>query len=124
MTGELCSVRVSGFEAEPSSDRLGDLDTIIASVPEKWFVGEAVMAKVVAADAMELANYVANLCERRLHHAEFVVTDDPRVIEERGLLHDCTSCRADVDQALAYMSEHHGEALVVGNLWYVPEPVE
>lgn len=55
-----------------------------------------------------------------LHHAEWVITGDPVVVEDVGMhgRPDCGRCRSAVDQALAYLAEAPGRELLVGTLYW------
>lgn len=48
--------------------------------------------------------------------AWFTVTTDPEVVQRIGSAHDCATCRAGTDQALAQLREHPQEPLIVGVL--------
>jgi hypothetical protein len=63
----------------------------------------------------------ANIGER-LHHADWTVTGDPGQVRTLGLMHDCASCRAGVDQALAFLRENPGGEVAVGQLWWAKPP--
>lgn len=60
-----------------------------------------------------------------LHHSDWVVTADPKVIEARGI-HDaaCTQCRAGVDRALVELGAKPQEMLVGRLYWAGPAPAE
>lgn len=53
-----------------------------------------------------------------LHHAEWVITKDPAVVETKGMIHDCLTCRAGTDQALAALREFPDRHLLVGTLYW------
>lgn len=59
-----------------------------------------------------------------LHHADWVITADPAVVEEVGMHGnpDCVRCRASVDQALAHLADRPHEELLVGVLYWA-DPV-
>lgn len=52
----------------------------------------------------------------RVASAWFTVTTDPTVVKKYGEAHDCATCRAGTDRALAVLREHPNEPLVVGIL--------
>lgn len=53
-----------------------------------------------------------------LHHAEWVLTDDPEVVRSVGLSHGCPTCVAGTDQALAYLKANPGRELLAGMLYW------
>ncbi len=53
----------------------------------------------------------------RLHHAEWVLTNDPRVVEA-AYIHECPRCRAGVDQGLATLAEYPDRPLLVGLIYW------
>jgi hypothetical protein len=54
-----------------------------------------------------------------LEAIEWWMTSDWRDVEARQPDHDCPSCRAGNDQAIAYLKEHPTKRLALGNLRYV-----
>jgi hypothetical protein len=103
-------------------------DSCIATVPPGVYarVGDGapaldvpVLGKVLRKLSEEMA---ANIGER-LHHAEWVITDDPAVVEEIGMhgRPDCGKCRGSVDQALARLADRRQELLVGVLYWAEPE---
>lgn len=51
-----------------------------------------------------------------LHHADWIISNSPADVEQAGNVHNCTSCRAQVDQALTYLRENPNRYLLVGML--------
>ena len=104
-------------EGEPTG-----FDAAIVQVPARWYakVG-AVRAFVVQLAGRELRDqsdrFAANIGEL-LHHAEWTITGDPAEVRTLGLMHDCASCRAGVDQALTFLRENPGGEVAVGQLWW------
>src|SRR3954464_4865908 len=47
------------------------------------------------------------------------MTSDWRDVEARQPDHDCASCRAGKDQAIAYLKEFPGKRLALGNVKYI-----
>ncbi len=98
-------------------------DSCIAVVPDEWYV--RVPGQEPMLDLRRLGRDLRNLSEQsaarigeRLHHAEWVITSDPAVVERRGMHDtDCARCRADVDQALARLAEVD-DPLLVGILYW------
>jgi hypothetical protein len=99
-------------------------DAAIAKVPDGVYVtidGQRVLnAKVAARALREIAELSAARLGERLHHAEWTLTSDPEQVRTLGLMHDCATCRAGVDQATAYLRETPGGEVAVGQLWWAP----
>lgn len=99
-------------------------DTVIAQIPDdlvdappKQPGGNPKLSMHLLQLAVESAR---NLGEG-LRLANYWVTRDPEVVKQRGLLHDCPTCRAGVDRAVAEMKEHPGTVMAVGQLsWCQP----
>jgi hypothetical protein len=49
---------------------------------------------------------------------EWTVTSDWRDVEQVQPTHDCPTCRAGQDQAIAYLKEHPEGRLALGNMRY------
>ena len=47
------------------------------------------------------------------------ITSDWREVEQFQPAHDCTTCRAGNDQAMAFLKEFPDRRLAVGNLTYI-----
>lgn len=105
---------------------IGGTDTTILALPEGFYVelekhGRALLVQPLSRFLSSLANKQAADLGERLHHAEFVLTNDPSVIESRGSVHDCEECRAGVKRALRFLKEHPEHEMIVGQLfWAVP----
>jgi len=97
-------------------------DSAIVQAVPRWFArlnGERVFLALTAGrDLRRVSERLAADIGERLHHAEWTVTSDPGQVRTLGLMHDCASCRAGVDQALALLREHPGAELAVGQLWW------
>ncbi|SRR6266704_5384924 len=87
-------------------------DSCIASVPDGIYVqlgdgppavNVAVLGRLLRKVSEKLSTNLGEI----LHHAEWVITDDPAIVEERGMhgRPDCTTCRTGVDKALAHLAE-------------------
>jgi len=114
---------MTGAEGDPTG-----FDSAIASVPGRlWHVtaaGERILLLSVARrELRELSEKLAAGSRERLHHADWVITADPDEVAALGLMHDCASCRAGVDQALARMREKPGTDMAVGQLWWAAPTV-
>jgi hypothetical protein len=108
----------TGAEGEPSG-----FDSAITTVPARlWHVtaaGERILLLSVARrELRELSERLAAGGSERLHHADWVITADPDEVAALGMMHDCATCRAGVDQALARMREEPGTDMAVGQLWW------
>jgi hypothetical protein len=49
---------------------------------------------------------------------EWLITDDWEEVERFQPAHDCATCRAGNDQAVAYLKEHPDRWLALGNMKY------
>jgi hypothetical protein len=56
-----------------------------------------------------------------LHHAEWTITSDPEQVRTLGLMHDCATCRAGTDQALAFLRDTPDGEVAVGQLWWAEQ---
>jgi hypothetical protein len=97
-------------------------DSAITSVPAGWYVtigGErAFVAQVAGRWLREASEAFAASIGEKLHHAEWTITSDPAEVRTLGLMHDCASCRAGVDQALSVLRDNPGAEMAVGQLWW------
>lgn len=102
------------------------LDSAITSVPDRWYVtvdGKRMfLAQLAGRDLREVSERLAASISETLHHAEWVITGDPAQVTTLGLVHDCASCRAGVDQALAFLRENPDGEVAVGQLWWARRP--
>lgn len=53
-----------------------------------------------------------------LDEPEWLITGDPDEVERFQPAHDCVTCRAGQDQALAFLSEYPERAIALANLHY------
>lgn len=97
-------------------------DTAIVSVPGRWYVPlgaeRAFLARQAGIDLREISERMAADMGERLHHAQWTVTGDPELVKSLGAVHDCVTCRAGMDQALAYLRERPDSEVAVGHLWW------
>lgn len=97
-------------------------DSMIADAPADLYTSvdgkPALVMGRLSAVLREMSEYGAAGVGEQLHHAEWIVTADPEQVRERGMVHDCASCRASLDQALAFLREHPGRELLVGVLYW------
>jgi hypothetical protein len=97
-------------------------DSSIISVPAGWYVtidGERVFVAQLAGRALrQVSELLAASMGEWLHHAEWTITSDPAEVTTLGLMHDCATCRAGVDQATAFLRDNPGGEVAVGQLWW------
>jgi hypothetical protein len=106
-------------EGEPAG-----YDSSIATVPAGWYAavgGErALIAQLAGRELRKVSEMMAANMGERLHHAEWTITSDPAQVKTLGLMHDCPTCRAGVDQALSFLRDNPGGEVAVGQLWWAP----
>lgn len=118
MNGQVYTVRTLA-ERRPVTGS----DSMISTMPEALYVPIAGGPPALNVSALgrllrQISEYGAANCGQVLHHADWVITDDPAVVEERGMHgSDCARCRASTDQALAFLADHK-RALLVGILYW------
>jgi hypothetical protein len=97
-------------------------DSAIAQVPGRWYVTvngkPAFLAQLAGRDLRKLSEQLAADIGEKLHHAEWTITSDPERVSTLAMLHDCASCRAGTDQALAYLRDNPGSEVAAGQLWW------
>jgi bacillopeptidase F (M6 metalloprotease family) len=97
-------------------------DSSIISVPAGWYAtvgGErALLAQVAGKFLRRLSEQQAAGLGEKLHHAVWTITGDPAEVRTLGLMHNCPTCRAGVDQALVHQNAHPGAEVAVGQLWW------
>lgn len=98
------------------------MDTTILPVPKGFYVvfnGERMIAlKQLTAMLRRLSFSLAHNIDEKLHHADYVITTDPTVVESRGTMHDCDECRAGTRKAIRMMAEHPEMEVLVGSLYW------
>ena len=96
-------------------------DTSVITIPDGVYLDAGGERVLVLRRLGRLLRQVSEMHARdvgmRLHHAEWVITGDPGVVEAT-VVHDCARCRAGADQALAWLREHPGGELLVGTLYW------
>jgi hypothetical protein len=97
-------------------------DSTIIKVPGRWYAdvdgGRAFVVQLAGRDLREGSESIAAGMGERLHHAEWTITSDPDEVRTLGLMHDCPTCRAGVDQALTFLRENLDGEVAVGQLWW------
>lgn len=107
-------------EGEPAG-----YDSAIIKVPARWYgtVGgeRGLLAQLVGRELREGSERIAAGMGENLHHAEWTITSDPAEVRTLGLMHDCVTCRAGVDQALTFLRENPAGEVAVGQLWWAQQ---
>lgn len=68
-----------------------------------------------------LSENMAKSLGDELHHASFLITNDPATVAALGILpehRDCEECKSQIANALAYMEERPGVEMLVGHLFW------
>lgn len=117
MSGTLKLCVMGADRGEPAG-----YDSAITRIPGRWYVTvngkPAFLAQLAGRDLRNLSERLAADIGEELHHAEWTITGDPEQVSTLGLLHDCATCRAGVDQALAFLRDTPGGEVAVGQLWW------
>lgn len=97
-------------------------DSAIMAAPDDIYVTVNGKATIVV---NRLARLLSEISESsaadlgvKLHHGDWVLTTDPAEVSRLGLMHDCPTCRAGVDQALAHLKQFPQSPLLVGLLYW------
>ena len=107
-------------------------DTTILAVPPRFYIDTSELGPELdigpALSMRSLSSFLRDLAERQasdlgdeLHHAEFVVTRDPDVVQAKGVLDDhrgCPECEDGLAAALKYMLGHPDTDMLVGQLFW------
>lgn len=96
-------------------------DSMIAGLPpelQQFAASEVYPVQTLGVLLRQLSEMGAAGLGETLHHADWVVTTDPHVVEEKGMLHGCPSCRAGTDQALTRLRQYPHQPLLVGLLYW------
>jgi len=100
-------------------------DSMIAGLPPalvRFAAQETYPVWLLEKTLRRLSEMGASGLGETLHHADWVITTDPQVVEEKGMTHGCPSCRSGTDLALASLRDHPDQPLLVGLLyWAGPE---
>lgn len=117
------SIRTDDEQAEPAG-----FDSSIITVPDGWYsdVGlgldaRALVVQLAGKQLRQISERQAADLGEILHHANWAITGDPEQVRTLGLMHDCPTCRAGVDQALAYLDEHEDGEVAVGQLYWAAQ---
>jgi len=112
------TLNIAGSIAGLEHMRIVGFDTTIIGLNEDCYLGEALDARFVLRLLSQLSERFASELEERLHHAEWVITRDPRTVKERGMLHDCDFCRDGVERALEMLEAKPNGDLAIGALYW------
>jgi hypothetical protein len=101
-------------------------DAAIARVDPSWYTdvggGRALRANLVGRLLRQASEGCAEGLGEVLHHAEWTITADPAEVRRLGLAHDCDTCRAGVDRAVAWLAGGEGREVAVGQMWWTVNP--
>lgn len=103
-------------------------DSCIVAVPDELYTqldGPAVLEVTrLGIELRRLSEDQARNIGQLLHHADWVITADPAVVERLGMTEaDCDRCRTSVEKTLAFLAEHEGREVLIGMLyWAGSEP--
>lgn len=119
MLDDIKFVVATGREGRP----IAGLDTVIAPAPDGLYATvegkRAIVARRLHPLLRNLSEDGAAKVGEELHHAEWIITTDPDVVQTTAITsHDCVTCRAGADQAAAFMKEHPGAEILVGVLYW------
>lgn len=108
---------VTGVQGEQAG-----FDSAIIKVPSGWYATvagqRALIVQLVGRELRSGSERIAAGMGERLHHAEWTFTSDPAEVRTLGLMHDCATCRAGVDKALAFLRDTPDGEVAVGQLWW------
>lgn len=84
---------------------------------ERWAIDSAeALLKITAVMRLLVRQSVAMAGLPPVRTAWFTVTTDTAIVRKYGEAHDCATCRAGTDQAIARLRERPDDPLVVGIL--------
>jgi len=101
-------------------------DSVIASVPDAMLVpvdgGHALDLSAARAVLRNVAELSAAAVNEPLHHADFVITSDPAVVESHGNMHPgCEECGAGVRAAKRMLRTDPTLRVIVGQCFWAEE---
>jgi hypothetical protein len=96
-------------------------DYIVLRVPDSFVLDEGAWAVLDRlAEGVTMNQYKGRRPKALvMDHIEWRITSDWRDVEEFQPEHDCVTCRAANDQAIAYLREFPEGRLALGNLRYL-----
>jgi hypothetical protein len=97
-------------------------DSVIARAPEQAYKvidGKAVPDVALVIKLLtDISLDSAAAMGEKLHHGDWVLTNNPEAVRDIGTMHDCPSCVAQTDQALAAMNEFPDMYVFAGILYW------
>lgn len=107
---------VSG-KGEPTGE-----DTMMALVPLGWYADvageQALDLRVAQAQLRAYSAQAATSMGETLHHANWAITGDVAEVAKLGNIHDCATCRASTDQAVAFLRDNPGREVAIARLFW------
>jgi hypothetical protein len=98
-------------------------DSMLLPVPPFWYATpDTLLATVAGRDLRLLSDAGAKMVGEKLHHADWVLTDDPEQVTAIGMTHDCDRCRDGTARALAWLAENPGGKIAAGLLYWSAAP--
>jgi hypothetical protein len=101
---------------------ISGMDTAIAAMPDEFYIdveGErTLMIQPFMQMVRKLSEKMATDIGEELHHADWIITTDPAVVQAKGSMHDCDVCRAGVRAALRSLRVYPDKELMVGALYW------
>lgn len=110
------------IEGDSSNGDPSGEDTTIITFPERFMHDGALLALQFVKALGSLSNLLAANVGAQLHHADYVITSDPAVVRERGIMPshlDCMDCQQGVTRALEALRDAPDQLLIVGQLYWV-----
>lgn len=108
----------------PETREIEIKDVLAAVVPEHLDASTPESRAALLPDLYQLAvdrivaQYGGNPPTLIIDDLDWLITDRPEDVEKFQPAHDCAACRAGNDQSLAYLREHPGRFIALGNLTY------
>lgn len=101
-----------------SGKKIIGMDTTIFVLPKAMMLEGVIVMNWVGQLARALSEKQAADLGEVVHHADFVVTTDPSVVQARGIMHDCDACRDALRKAHRTLRETPDWPLVIGSLYW------
>lgn len=106
-------------------------DTIILAMPKEFYI--SVGDTPPALNVIQLAEFLRGVSQAQahslkgiLHHATYVITRDPAVVHELGIMPehlDCLDCQRGVSDSIIWLLDHPDDELLVGHLFLADVPI-
>lgn len=101
-----------------ASKEITGMDTTMFVLPQSMMLEGVIVMNWVGQLARAIAEKQAGDLGEVLHHADFIVTVDPSVVQARGIMHDCDACRDALRKAHRILRETPDWPLVIGSLFW------